>query len=443
MTDSQSQSAALYERAQRVMPGGCSRNTILRDPHPYYAAHAKGCYVTDIEGVSRIDFANNMAALIHGHAHPEVTEAVSKQLSRGTAFTFGTEVEIDYAELICSRSPQFEKMRFVNSGTEAVMSCLKAARAFTGKPKIAKIEGAYHGLYDFAEVSQTSGPANWGDISRPKSVPVAHGTTQGTLDDVVVLPFNNPELALSILDEHRHDIACVLIDFMPHRAGVITANADFIEQLFAWTRANDSLFVADEVITFRSEYAGLQQRYNIKPDLTAMGKMIGGGFPVGALAGRGDVMEVMNPRASKVLFPHSGTFSANPVTMTAGLTALRLYDQKAVARLNSLADYAKTLLNEVIKTADVPACVTGTGSMFKIHLLATPPTHYREAFATPAQSKALAMFMDHMYDNGVIMIYSGSATLSTAMTKKEIERFAEAVQSGLQKVRPILLGETS
>ena len=148
-----SASEKLYERARKVMPGGCSRNTVLRDPNPLYVAHGKGCYVTDIEGVSRIDFANNMASLIHGHAHPEIVSAVGDQLQRGTAFTLATEQEIEFAEDMCERVDAFDNIRFVNSGTEAVMSALKASRAYTGRPKIAKAEGAYHGLYDFAEVS--------------------------------------------------------------------------------------------------------------------------------------------------------------------------------------------------------------------------------------------------------------------------------------------------
>ena len=148
LTLTQSHSVKLYERALKVMPGGCSRNTVLRKPHPLYAENGAGCYVTDVEGVIRIDYANNVASLIHGHAHPVVVKAVSAQLQKGTAFTLATEVEIEFAEHMCSRNAGFENIRFVNSGTEAVMACLKAARAYTGRPKIAKVEGAYHGLYD-------------------------------------------------------------------------------------------------------------------------------------------------------------------------------------------------------------------------------------------------------------------------------------------------------
>jgi len=195
-------SAALYQRALKVMPGGCSRNTILRKPHPLYVEYGEGCYVTDIEGDRRIDFANNMASLIHGHAQPEVVAAVGAQLKKGTAFMMATEVEVKFAEHMCGRNPGFEKIR-------AVMSCLKASRAYTGRAKIAKVEGAYHGLYDFAEISQTAKPENWGDVEHPSSVPVAYGTPASTLDEVVVIPYNDVEKAIAILDEHKGDLACV------------------------------------------------------------------------------------------------------------------------------------------------------------------------------------------------------------------------------------------
>ena len=188
-----SASALLYQRALEILPGGVSRNTVLRRPHPLYADHASGCRVTDIEGVERIDFANNVASLIHGHAHPAVVAAVSGQLSKGTAFTLATEVEVRYAEHLLGRNAGFEKLRFVNSGTEAVMVAVKASRAFTGRAKIAKVEGAYHGQYDYAEVSQTAEPQNWGSVDGPSSVAVAHGTPASALADVIVIPFNDPD----------------------------------------------------------------------------------------------------------------------------------------------------------------------------------------------------------------------------------------------------------
>jgi glutamate-1-semialdehyde 2,1-aminomutase len=435
MTTATSRSEQLYERALRVLPGGVSRNAVLRRPHPSYAVKGESCYVTDLEGVRRIDFANNIASLIHGHAHPAIVEAVSKQLQRGTAFTFATEAEVIYAEHICSRSPSFEKVRFVNSGTEAIMCCLKAARAFTGRPKIAKVEGAYHGLYDYAEVSQTAQPANWGDADSPRSVPVSHGTPQGALDDVVVIPFNNIEVALAILDQHADELACVLIDPLPHRVGFIPANAEFIEALRQWTSHNGALLVFDEVITFRSEFGGAQQWFVARPDLTALGKMIGGGFPVGAIAGRAQVMEVLNPLAKKVLFPHSGTFSANPITMTAGFTAMKLFDRDAVAKLNALGDYARKQIAEAIRVAEIPACVTGAGSIFRIHMKPELPKNYRANFPNEEQSRLTQALLNHLFDNGIMLINTCSGTLSTPMTQNEIDTLTESLRGGFQKIK--------
>ena len=433
-TETTSSSAALYERAQRTLPGGVSRNTVLRLPHPLYVDHASGCRVTDIEGVERIDFANNMASLIHGHANPEVVAAVTEQLGRGTAFTLATEIEVDYAEHLCSRAPSLERLRFVNSGTEAVMGALKAARAFTGRPKIAKVEGAYHGLYDFAEVSQTSNPSNWGSAEKPQSVPVAHGTPSTVLENVVIIPFNDPERALAILDENRGQIACVIVDPMPHRVGLVPADPAYIAALRTWTLDDGALLVFDEVITFRTEYGGFQERYHVDPDLTAMGKIIGGGFPVGAIAGHRDIMEVMNPLAATVRFPHSGTFSANPVTMTAGLTAMSMFDRDAVARLNDLAWRAVVGVRSAIEATGIDACVTGSGSMFRVHLKAQPPANHRDAFATPEEARNLAILLDHLFDSGFMMINTCSATLSTAMGEEEIDALVAAMADGFEKV---------
>ncbi|MBD3223054.1 aminotransferase class III-fold pyridoxal phosphate-dependent enzyme [bacterium] len=434
MTRTDSRSQDLYTRAQRVLPGGVSRNTVLRRPHPLYADHGEGCRVWDVEGVERIDFANNMASLIHGHAFPPVVEAVTRQLQRGTAFTTATEQEVDFAEFLVERSASFEMIRFVNSGTEAVMSCIKAARALTGRPGLAKVEGAYHGLYDWAEVSQTAQPDNWGAPDQPASVPVAQGTPRSALDQVVVLPFDDPARAIARLDEHADDIACVLLDPMPHRVGLVPAAEEFVTALRRWCDAHGALLVFDEVITFRSEHGGAQEWYPVRPDLTAMGKVIGGGFPVGALAGRAEAMRVMDPLVPPVRFPHSGTFSANPVTMTAGLVAMQHFDRDAVAHVNALADRARTDIAEAARVAGVPACVTGRGSMFRVHLKAEPPRNYRAAYAPAEEIARLGVLLDHLFATGLMLINTCSGTISTPMTAGEIDHLAEAFLGGFRKL---------
>ena len=202
-TQTAKESEKIYERAIKVLTGGVSRNTIFRKPHPFYVSSANGSYITDIDGCQRLDFANNMASLIHGHSHPKIVEAVTKQLKRGSAFTMGSEIEVTFAELLNKRTRAFEKIRFMNSGTEAVMTMIKAARAYTGKSKIAKAEGTYHGTYDYAEISQTANPENWGHISNPNPVAVVEGTPKSVLEEVVIFPYNNIEGTISILDKFK------------------------------------------------------------------------------------------------------------------------------------------------------------------------------------------------------------------------------------------------
>jgi glutamate-1-semialdehyde 2,1-aminomutase len=428
-------SQELFERALRVLPGGVSRNAVFRRPQPFYALRGEGCYLTDVEGNSRIDFANNMASLIHGHAYPAIVEAVTSQLSKGTGYSFATEAEILLAEHLTSRSKGFDKIRFVNSGTEAVMCCLKAARAFTGRSKIAKVEGAYHGLYDYAEVSQTANPGNWGDASQPQSVPVVQGTPQSALDEVIVIPFNNPAAAIAILDKHAKELAGVLVDPLPHRVGFIRATPEFIAALRQWTARNGALLIFDEVITYRSSYGGAQEWFPVQPDLTAMGKMIGGGFPVGAIAGRDDVMAVFDPRAEKVRFPHSGTFSANPVTMVAGLAALENFTRERVTALNALGDAVRAEIASQIASAGIPACVTGGGSIFRIHMKPQAPKNYREGYVTPEENRLIRALLDYAYDEGIILIGTCSGTLSTPMTTRETDRLCQVLAGGFRKIK--------
>ncbi len=418
-------SVGLYERAKKVMPGGCSRNTILRSPHPIYVANGKGCTVKDIEGKEYVDFANNMASLIHGHANPKIVEAVGKQLKNGTAFMMATEAELEFAEHMCDRNQGFGQIRFMNSGTEAVMNCIKVARAYTGRPMIAKVEGAYHGAYDYAEVSQTSNPDNWGRVGEPERIPVACGTPKSALSDVVVLPFNDPERSVRLLDRYAEQIACVLVDPVPHRVGLMPASGEYLTELRQWTNINRALLVFDEVVTFRSNYGGAQETLGIKPDLTALGKAIGGGFPIGAIAGRYQVMDVMNPHNKPLLVPQAGTFSANPISMTAGRVAMELFDKSEVERLNVLGEQLRRNLREAIGIAGVQYSITGFASMFRIHTKPLVPRNYREAFSSPAESSQLFLLMDQLLRRGYSLINTGTGMLSTPMTQTTIDRFSE------------------
>ena len=429
-------SSALYKRAKEVMTGGVSRNTIFRRPHPFYVATAKGSYVTDIDANTRIDFANNMASLIHGHAHQAINEAVIAQLQRGTAYTLGTAVEVEFGELLVERNHNFEKIRFVNSGTEAVMSMIKAARAYTGRPKIAKAEGAYHGTYDFAEISQIATPDTWGDIDHPNSVPVTMGTPECVKKDVVIFPYNDIKRTLKLLEENKDELACVLIDPVSHRVGMFPIEKDFLEAVYNWTRKNKVLMVFDEVVTYRVTYSGAQEMYPFKPDMTALGKIIGGGFPVGAIAGDAEIMSVFDPTRRVIKQPHSGTFSANPITMTAGKVAMQLFDRKAVDDINKMTNIAKKQIREAIKEADVPVVLTGAGSMFRFHFRKKAPRMYRESYQSPDERRLIVDFLDYLFlHEDLIMINTFACMFATTITQVEVDRLTESLLSGFKKFK--------
>ena len=271
-------SARLSERAWRVLPNGNSRSTINRRPHAIYVAEAEGAELVDVDGNRYLDFSNNMTSLIHGNAYAPVVDAVARQIARGSGFSMATEVEIELAELLCGRVASFERVRFCNSGSEAVMNLVKASRAFTGRPKIAKVEGFYHGSYDFAEVGLANGPNDRRD-GAPIAKPVYPGTPQSVLDDVVLLPFNDTATMQRVVERHASELACVLIDPLPLALGMAAFETDYLDTLARLTRQHGILLCFDEVVSLRLGYRGAQGEMGLEPDLTSIGKIIGGGFP--------------------------------------------------------------------------------------------------------------------------------------------------------------------
>ncbi|MGY3473306.1 aspartate aminotransferase family protein [Bradyrhizobium ottawaense] len=431
--DMTSKSKALYDRAMTSLPGGNTRTTVFMKPYPIYAACGEGCRVWDVDGNELIDCINNFTSLIHGHAHPALVEAATRQLALGSAFGMPTESEIDLAELLAARLPSVDQVRFANSGTEAVMMALKAARAFTGRPKIAKCEGAYHGSYDYAEVSLDPTPADWGG-NAPVSVAYAKGTPDNVLADVVTIPFNDIEGAVSLIREHGRDLACVLVDPMPNRAGLVPADKAYLEALRQATREVGALLIFDEVISFRLGYHGAQGLWGIDPDLTTLGKIIGGGFPVGAIAGKREVMAVFDPRHGKPALPHGGTFSANPVTMRAGLAAMELLDQSAFARLDSTGEAVRKGINDAFRRHGVPGTAVGLGSLLKLHFSERPIRDYRSAYMSEGEAKRQSVFNLEFLNRGILAAGYGLMALSLPMTDTDIESIVSAASDALAQV---------
>jgi glutamate-1-semialdehyde 2,1-aminomutase len=434
--DPSSRSAALYERARKVLAGGNSRYSVYTAPYQVYAVRGSGCRVVDADRGERLDFQNNMSVLLHGHAHPVILERVRAQLDRGVCFGMPTEPEVALAEHLCARVPSLETVRFVNSGTEAVMTAIKAARAYTGRPKIAKAEGAYHGSYDYVEASLDPTPESWGPLDAPRPVAYAKGTPSGVLDDVVVIPFNDPARAVAILERHRDELAGVVIDPLPARFGLIPASGEFLRAVRDFTRRAGSTLIFDEVISFRLDYRGAQAAFGCEPDLTALGKTIGGGFAVGVVGGHRDLMDVFDlsdGRRAPVL--QGGTFNANPVTMVAGLAALELFTPDAVARVNALGDRLRQHCAEAIRVAGMPSQVTGRGSLFRLHATDRVMTDYRTAYGTPAERRAAESLWRYLLNHGILLSKVGFGALSTVMTEVEVDRFADIFLGALQALQ--------
>lgn len=432
--NSNTASAALYERAKRIMPSGSTRATLYTPPFPPYAQSGRGTQVTDVDGNTYTDFANNFFSLIHGHCHPEIAEAIATQAHRGLCFSLPTECEVTLAEAIAERSPVFEQVRFTNTGTEAVMTAIHAARAFTGRTKIAKVEGGYHGFYDHAEVSLDSGPSNWG-AGDPQKVPYNVGTPQAVLADTVVIPFNDPDRLEAIIEANADSLAAVLFDLVPSRAGMIPAQAVVVQRLRDVTARHGILLILDEIVTFRLAWAGAHTSFGLKPDLVTLGKVIGGGLPIGAIAGRADVMSVFNVTAGRAPLPHGGTFTANPLTMAAGLASLRLLPPEAYARLDGLGGRLRQQINAGAQRLGIAAQVTGPGSLFRVHMTDRKIDGYRASYSQGTEKADIAALRDYLRAEGFLVTPNVSGAVSTVTTEAEVDAFAAAVVSGMGEIR--------
>lgn len=426
-----SHSRQLYERGLRVMPGGNSRHTVVMDPYPVYAASGRGCRVTDVEGDERIDFVNNYTSLIRGHSDPQTTEAVARIIHQGTAFSLPTETDIQLAELIVDRVPAIEQVRFCNSGSEAVLLALRAARAATGRARIAKFEGCYHGIYDYAQASDSSRPTNWGAADRPTTT-LEESMSPRVADDVVTLPFNNFEICRQLIVENADDLAAVLIDPLPAALGLMAPADGFLAFLREITQAHGILLVADEVLSFRVDYHGACHASGVVPDLMALGKIIGGGFPVGAVGGTLQAMQVFDHRLHEKVH-HGGTYNANPVTMVAGYETMRQMTADEFDRLNGLADRLRIGLGEMLTRRGLKHRISGRGSLFAILLTDREPLDFRTVSEARAAHPELASIVHEMLARGILLGARGLfGCLSTPMTATEIDAFVAALDGSLE-----------
>ncbi len=420
-------SDGLWERARKVLPGGSTRAAVWFSPHPPYIVKGEGAWITDVDGHRYLDLANNLGVLIHGHAHPDVVRVVQEQVALGSCFAAPTPHEVALAELLQERVPAFERIRFINTGSEAVGLALKAAHAFTGRSRIVKLEGVYHGSNDFAEVSDYSTPENWGN--EPASVAAVPATPQGVLDAVVAIAANDLAIADRVLTTHAAEIAAVIVDPVPPRAGMKPLERFFLEGLRTLTRRLGMLLIFDEVIAVRFGYHGAQGRFGGEPDLTVLGKIIGGGYPVGAVAGRADVKETTAKDVAS-----SGTFTANPITMRAGLASMQLLTPAAFAELDALGERLRSALTQFFDEQRLPMQVSRTGSVFSFYFHRREVRDYRSYFKLPEELKRTEAFFRAMLARGVFIASTGTVFLSTVIGPGEERIFIDACKSSLLEI---------
>lgn len=420
-----SRSEKLFEEAQHYLPGGV--NSPVRafkavGGIPLFIKRGQGSRIYDEDGNEFIDYVCSWGSLILGHCHPKVVKAVKKAVGQGSSFGTPTELETMLAKLICEAMPSVEMVRFVNSGTEATMSAMRLARAFTGRNRVIKFAGCYHGHSDGLLAKAGSGMATLG-------IPSSPGIPATATTDMLVAPYNDSQAAEQLFDNYS-DIAAVIVEPIAGNMGVVLPKPGFLELLQRLTRSYGALLIFDEVITgFRVAYGGAQKLYGIHPDLTCLGKIIGGGLPIGAYGGRRDIMEMVAPSGPVY---QAGTLAGNPVTMTAGIETLKILEMPGV--YDELEKKSSLLAKGIVQVASglkVDIQLSRAGSMFTIFFTREPVTNYETA--TKADTRLYARFFHQMLFQGIYLPPSQfeAAFVSLAHTDEDIEATINAFEKAL------------
>jgi glutamate-1-semialdehyde 2,1-aminomutase len=420
-----SRSKDLYDRAKRLMPGGVSSPVRAFAPYPLYISKGKGSKIWDVDGNEYIDYCMAFGPLILGHAHPSVVKALQEQAENGTLYGTPIEKEIELAEMICNYYPSIEMVRFVSSGTEATMHVLRLARGYTGKNKVIKIEGAFHGAHDAVLVKAGSGATTH---SVPNSMGIPSEVTKNTL----LAPFNDVPAVEKIVKENKNEIAALIIEPVIGNAGPILPDKDYLASLRELTSDEGILLIFDEVITgFRLAMGGAQEYFGVKPDLTTLGKIVGGGMPIGVFGGPEEIMSMISP-IGKVY--QAGTFSGNPMSLAAGITTLKELARIGHRELNRRGEAIRKGIEGVIDELHLDFTVTGIGSMFQLFMTKGPIRNYEDA--KRSDTALFNRLFRGLLEKGVYLPPSQFETnfLSTAHSDEDIERTVNAFDEVLREI---------
>ena len=427
-------SMAHHEKAGGYLPGGDTRSATYFSPYPVYMEKGRGCRLYDVDGNEYIDMLGNYTSLIHGHAHPAIVDTIREQAGKGTVFGAVGAIQYRHAEHLCSRIPGMDMVRYCNSGTEATLFVIRAARAFTGRDGIIKIDGGYHGGHDLAEVNIT---ADLETDGLPRAF-VHAGIPTSVLQDVQVVPFNDLTAVASILETDADRVAAIIVEPVLGAGGVIPPQHRYLAGLRELADRFKILLIFDEVITLRLSTGGMQKLAGVTPDLTSLGKIIGGGLPAGAFGGRADIMAIFDPAHPRAI-THSGTFNAANMVMAAGLCALNALDQPAIDRISSLGERLKAGFQDAFKKAGIRGQVTGIGSLNQVHWCADPPLNARDAGrALTGAGELPGLLHLELMSRGIYSAKRGMFVISTPMSEKEIDRTVAAFAGAMDMLKPYI-----
>ncbi len=423
-----------YEKAAQYMTGGETRTVVFFQPYPLTIEKGSGAYLYDLDANRYVDFLNNYTSMIHGHAHPRLLKAAHEAMDQGTCYGAAIPEQIELAQLLCERFPSLQRVRFCNSGTEAVLFAIRAARAFTGKSAIIKMEGGFHGSCDVVEHSVSVIPQKRDSADPWKALPEFRGISPSTSRDVFVAPYNDAGAVERILREKADQIAAIIVEPVLGTSGAIEGNAEYLKRLRELADGCGVLLIFDEIQSSRVAYGGAQERAGVIPDLMSIGKWIGGGFPVAAFGGREDVMRVYDPRLDDTI-AQSGTFNGFKVGMAAGAESVKLLDREAVEHINCLGKLLAEGIRQVIEAEGLPISVARSGSMLHIHFTPQVPYDYQSSLGAYKGYNRLLHLM--LLNEGVFIAPRGSMNISTVMTEADIRTAVEAYGRVFHEMAPL------
>lgn len=416
-------SSKLFDVAKRLMPGGVSSPVRAISPYPFYVSRAEGPYLWDVDGKKLIDYCLAYGPMILGHRHPEIMEKVVEQLKRGWLYGTPSDLEIRLAERIVDLYPSIDMLRFVNTGTEATMAAIRIARGYTGRDRIVKVEGGFHGAHDSVLVKAGSGATTLG-------IPDSLGVPKDTAKNTLQVPYNDLGAIEKALTEFEGEVAAVIMEPVLGNIGPILPEAGYLEGVRKLTKDHDVVLIFDEVITgFRLSLGGAQTYYDVVPDMTTLGKIIGGGFPIGVVGGKRELMEKVAPIGG---IYQAGTFNGSPTSLAAGMATLDVLEKERVLeRLNSAGDDMRKALSQIVEDLGLNYSVVGIASMFKI-FFGDAPKNYVEALG--CDKAGYFAFFQRMLKSGVFLPPSQFETnfLSAAHSEDDINQTLEAYKSNLR-----------